>query len=254
MTAFKKQMQRHLSFFCGLAMLCGALSAMYEAVGDAWAESGSGGGRVIVLDPGHGGHDRGAGTRAGEYEKEITLKLALAIAEALRPDYRVVLTRTGDYHMDLTRRASTANQHRADLFISLHLGGSSQQHVNIWEIYTFGDHPDTEPPDSVGVPVSAPDETGGMLWRDIQPRHETAGRNLAERLKVQFQADSRIPAVEIRQAPLRVLQGVDAPAVVLEAGHLTNPAARDLLKDSRFLADVAIHIRKAVEAYFQAGN
>lgn len=256
MTAFKKQRQRHVSLFWGLAMLCGVMSAVHATAGDAWAESGSGGGRVIVIDPGHGGHDRGAGTHAGEYEKEITLRLALAVADALRPDYRVALTRTGDYHLDLTRRASAANQHRADLFISLHLGGSRQQHVNVWEIYTFGDHPDMARLPAADAPVPAPDsdDTDGILWRDIQPRHETAGRNLAERLKSQFQTDPRIPALEIRQAPLRVLQGVDAPAVVLEAGYLTNPAARDALKDPRFLADVAAHIRKAIDAYFQTGN
>jgi N-acetylmuramoyl-L-alanine amidase len=258
MTAFKKQMQRHVSFFWGLAMLSAALTVPHGTSGSALAASDSGGTRVIVIDPGHGGHDRGAESRGGEYEKDITLLLALAMADALRPDYRVVLTRTGDYHLDLARRASAANQHRADLFISLHLGGSRQQHVNAWEIYTFGDHPDMArrhgADAQVPVTSSKVQNNDGILWREIQPRHETAGLNLAECLKSQFQSDLRIPAVEIRQAPLRVLQGVDAPAVVLEAGYLTNPAARDALKDPRFLSDVGIHIRKAVDAYFQSGK
>lgn len=258
MTAFKKRMQRHLSFLWGLAMLCSALPALHGPAGSAWAESHSGSIRVIVIDPGHGGHDRGAESQAGEYEKDITLKLSLVVADALRPDYRVVLTRTGDYHLDLARRASAANQHKADLFISLHLGGSRQQHVNNWEIYTFGDHPDTAREHGADgqIPVVAMNarNNAGILWREIQPRHKTAGLILARHLKAQFQTDPRIPAVEIHQAPLRVLQGVDSPAVVLEAGYLTNPAARDALKDPRFLADVANHIRKAVDAYFHSEN
>lgn len=256
MTAFKKQMPCHISFFWRLAILCAALPALHGAVRGAWAESDSSAIRVIVIDPGHGGHDRGGESQMGEYEKDITLRFAFAVADALRPDYRVVLTRTGDYHLDLARRASAANQHRVDLFVSLHLGGSRQQHVNAWEIYIFGDHPgmtrrhgaDTQ------ASIQAPDNAAGTLWRDIQPRHETAGRNLAEHLKSQLQTDSRIPAVAIQQAPLRVLQGVDAPAVVLEAGYLTNPAAREMLKDPRFLSDLAIYIRKAIDAYFQTGN
>jgi N-acetylmuramoyl-L-alanine amidase len=256
MTAFKKQMPCHVSFFWGLAMLCAALTALHGNVCSARAESDSSAIRVIVIDPGHGGHDRGGESKTGEYEKDITLRFALAVADALRPDYRVVLTRTGDYHLDLARRASAANQHRADLFISLHLGGSRQHHINAWEIYTFGDHPDMARRHGTDIQASIPasDNAVGILWRDIQPRHETAGRSLAAHLKSQLQTDSRIPAVTIQQAPLRVLQGVDAPAVVLEAGYLTNPAAREALKDPRFLSDLAIYIRNAIDTYFQTGN
>jgi N-acetylmuramoyl-L-alanine amidase len=256
MTGFKKQNKPLHLFYWALVMFWGVLAPVCGTIGSAWAASGHG--RVIVLDPGHGGYDQGAGTRAGAYEKEITLKLALAAAEALRPDYRVVLTRTGDYHLDLTGRAAIANRQRADLFISLHVGGSRQKHASAWGIYTHGDHQNTagrRHTDSDG-PFQAlgSEDDKDILWQDIQPRHATAARNLAGRLKSQFQSDPRIPVVEIRQAPLRVLQGVDAPAVVLEVGHLTSPAARDGLTDPRYISDLANHIRQAVEAYFQAKN
>jgi N-acetylmuramoyl-L-alanine amidase len=248
MTGFKNQNKPLLLLYWALVMFWGVLAPVCGTVSSAWAVSGNG--RVIVLDPGHGGYDRGAATRAGAYEKEITLKLALAAAEALRPDYRVVLTRTGDYHLDLTGRAATANRHRADLFISLHVGG--------WGIYTHGEHQDTagrrHPDSDDPFQAKGSEDTKDILWQDIQPRHETAARNLAGRLKSQFQSDPRIPVVEIRQAPLRVLQGVDAPAVVLEVGHLSSPGASDGLTDPRYFSDLANHIRQAVEAYFQAKN
>lgn len=78
----------------------------------------------IVLDPGHGGTDKGVRTPSGESEKN----LALGIAEALRSylefelGARVVLTRSGDSTVTLETRTSLANQYEADLFVSLHVG------------------------------------------------------------------------------------------------------------------------------------
>lgn len=256
MTTFKKQIQRHRILYWAMLTFWVALVTAYGTLSSAWAASGNE--RVVVIDPGHGGYDPGGGTKPGAYEKEVTLKLAMAVVEALRPDYRAVLTRTGDYHLELTRRSAIANRQRADLFISLHLGGSRQQHVNIWAIYSFGNHPETtgRRQGDADDPVQKADseEQEGILWRDLQPRHANAGKTLAGHLKSRLQTDPRIPEVVIHQAPLRVLQGVDAPAVVLEAGYLTNPGARETLNDPDFVSDLANHIRQAVDAYFQTEN
>ena len=71
--------------------------------------------RVIVLDPGHGGNDIGVRGPDGSFEKAFTLNLARLIAKELKPAYQVILTRNGDYQVDLTKRASVANHKKADL-------------------------------------------------------------------------------------------------------------------------------------------
>jgi N-acetylmuramoyl-L-alanine amidase len=66
---------------------------------------------TVVIDPGHGGKDRGAQGRGGLYEKEVTLEIALELKKLIehRPGMKVVLTRTGDYFVPLKERTAIAN-------------------------------------------------------------------------------------------------------------------------------------------------
>ena len=80
--------------------------------------------RVIVLDPGHGGREIGARGADGTVEKAVAMKLAQFISAELQRDYKVALTRTDDYSVDLNNRTALANHLKADMFVSLHTGGS----------------------------------------------------------------------------------------------------------------------------------
>ena len=75
---------------------------------------------TIVLDPGHGGNDGGAGSGSELAEKQFTLALSQKIAILLAPRHRVELTRTADVAMAPADRAAVANHLQADLMISLH--------------------------------------------------------------------------------------------------------------------------------------
>src|SRR5262245_10658055 len=79
--------------------------------------------RVIVIDPGHGGQDKGVTLPGGMVEKDATLDMARALRTALqqRLGARVILTREGDDDVSVTRRAEIANESNADLFLSVHL-------------------------------------------------------------------------------------------------------------------------------------
>ena len=57
--------------------------------------------KTIVIDPGHGGHDTGAKGPEGTLEKTIALSLAQMISDGLRAQFHVILTRTGDYWLDI---------------------------------------------------------------------------------------------------------------------------------------------------------
>ena len=79
---------------------------------------------VVVIDPGHGGPDRGVSGASGVTEKKVAYAIAQAIQKKLASACRVHLTRTGDYRVDENERASIANHRQGDLFVSLHTGGS----------------------------------------------------------------------------------------------------------------------------------
>src|SRR5207249_178165 len=93
---------------------------------------------TVVLDPGHGGHDRGAVCRYG-YEKDF----ALDVARKLRPllqakGLRVIMTREGDYFVPLEVRAQIANAARNSIFVSIHFNATDRDpNATGFEIFSF---------------------------------------------------------------------------------------------------------------------
>ncbi|MDY8021360.1 N-acetylmuramoyl-L-alanine amidase [Paenibacillus polymyxa] len=83
--------------------------------------------RIVVIDPGHGGKDPGAGSVTGRHEKEFTLAVALKVEQFLQndPDIQIVLTRNGDTYPTLDERPQLANSQQASVFVSIH--GNSMQ-------------------------------------------------------------------------------------------------------------------------------
>ncbi|MEJ2183987.1 MAG: N-acetylmuramoyl-L-alanine amidase, partial [Nitrospirota bacterium] len=76
--------------------------------------------RIVVLDPGHGGYERGI-----RDEKSVTLAVARQIKDILEyADARVYLTRKIDHFLSLSERRAVINSHNPDIFVSLHFSGS----------------------------------------------------------------------------------------------------------------------------------
>ena len=210
--------------------------------------------KIIVLDPGHGGNDTGARGPDGVFEKEVTLTLARMIAKKLKPAYQVIFTRNGDYQVDLTKRTSVANHKKADLFISIHTGGSSRHQPNNWTVYypMIAKQVDR----GYGQPTGDLDnlDERRQLWETVQTRHQADSKFFAICIKNKFKNISGIAGVDVNEMRLRVLEGADMPAIIIEAGYLTNPKTERQLKNNSFLSDVAVHVRKGVEKYFNSKN
>ena len=206
--------------------------------------------RIIVIDPGHGGQDSGVRGSDGTLEKTVTLALARLIAAKLEPEFKVVLTRTDDYGMDLDNRTATANHLKADVFIAIHTGGSFVHSTTGTSIYYYqtnsspGATKDHEPP-STNKKRNTP-----ILWKNIQNKHIAGSRALAGMIDDRLKA---IPTVQSRveRAPLVVLQGASMPAVLIEVGYLTNPAEEKNLRDQGFLMDLAEKIRLGIEDFIE---
>jgi N-acetylmuramoyl-L-alanine amidase len=107
---------------------------------------------VVVLDPGHGGargsRNRGSSWNRAEgpnglLEKDVVFDLAVRVAQRLRNQARVELTRAEDANPSLTERAAVAKRLNAALFLSLHLNGSSDADANGTDVYIAHDagHP-----------------------------------------------------------------------------------------------------------------
>lgn len=75
---------------------------------------------TVVIDAGHGGKDSGARAR-GLTEKTLALDISRRLAELLKPDFRVILTRSYDHFIELDQRAQTASRQSDAVLVSIHL-------------------------------------------------------------------------------------------------------------------------------------
>ena len=91
---------------------------------------------TIVINPGHGGSDPGC-ANGWIVEKNVTLDIAKKIQANLSrySDINVILTRTGDYYMDLAPRAMIARNNNADLYISLHINDEASHRATGSQMY-----------------------------------------------------------------------------------------------------------------------
>ena len=191
--------------------------------------------RVIVLDPGHGGYDKGAQGAAGTFEKTITLTLAQLIVNELENEFELILTRTDDYGLDITSRIDLTHHLKANLFISLHTGGSFLHQTSGIDIFYF---------EKMSKSASAYAEA---------PRSSNS-HFLAELIQKRFYDGKKKSKVQVKGAPLLILEGVDMPAILIEVGYLTHPTEEKTLADKEFLADLAKKISQGVIDFFQKIN
>lgn len=235
---------------------------------------------TIVIDPGHGGVETGAIGPAGTHEKELTLLLAQSLARELqrRLPVRVELTRDEDADLPLDTRAAIANQHRAALFISIHLNSSLGAGAHGAETYFLSlDATDARaaasaraenaraenrpgggglaaPPE--GAPEGAP-EVGAfadpdlqlILWDLAQTRHLTESQRFANLVQAELNGALGLRDRGVKQAPFRVLMGAAMPAVLVELGFLSNPDEERKLLAADYRGQLVEALVRAVSRY-----
>lgn len=196
---------------------------------------------TIVIDPGHGGSETGAIGPSGTHEKELTLLLAQSLARALqaRLPVRVELTRDEDADLPLDTRAAIANQHRAALFISVHLNSSLGAGAHGAETYFLSlDASDARAaaaartenrapaaPAAPGIPADDPAfaDLELILWDLAQTRHLAESQRFAKLVQEELNITLGLRDRGVKQAPFRVLMGAAMPAVLVELGFISNP-------------------------------
>lgn len=217
----------------------------------------------IAVDAGHGGDDRGAKGKSGLLEKEVALRLALALAEKLKEfGYEPVFTRPDDTFIPLWDRAKLANEAGADLFVSLHLNASRARGAKGSEVYFLslgegnadaeivaaenGPEPE-KPADAEGVVAS-------ILEDLAQKAYLQDSEKLAVEIQIQLNLLGGIKERGVKQAPFVVLKGAAMPAVLVETAFISNPKEEARLKDPAFLRRVADSIAKGIRAYALEAN
>ncbi len=229
------------------------------------------GSKVIVLDPGHGGTELGAQGPGSLLEKDATLALARAVRDTLqRRGYRVVTTRDSDVSVSLEERAAIANAAKADLFLSLHANASRSPAAHGTEVYYLSLDASDRLAAAVaevenrlgGNPTPTPSSESNAALRDLelilwdlaQNQHLAASSRLAEIIQADFNRLLGVTTRGVKQAPFKVLIGVNAPAVLVEVAFITNPDEEKKLAADEFRTQVAETLAGSLESYFRSAD
>jgi N-acetylmuramoyl-L-alanine amidase len=204
---------------------------------------------IIVLDPGHGGNDIGAQNSDGIQEKAVTLRLARMITEKISDDFKVVLTRTDDFWVDLPDRTAVANNLKADILISLHAGGGFLHSVGGMAVFYYDRYSDSTLQAKEPAFDPLKDSDAPIPWIRIQEKYRARSQKLAELIQSELFRITQDPGGGTRGAPLVVLKGADMPAVLIELGYLTHPNESKALVDENFLALITDAIINAIEKF-----
>jgi N-acetylmuramoyl-L-alanine amidase len=218
--------------------------------------------RTVVIDPGHGGTETGATGPGGTMEKELTLLIARTLAERLASELglRAVLTRTDDLDVGLDDRSAFANQHKADLFVSVHLNSTARGDAHGAETYFLSlTASDERAADSaaienvVGTEAASPGseefDLQLLLWDLAQSRHLAASQRLATFIQEELNRALELPDRGVKQAPFRVLMGAAMPAVLVELGFLSSAAEENRLREPAYRAELVGTLVRAIARF-----
>jgi len=240
----------------------GALTVGLEpAVGDiAVTRAASPGRPIVLIDPGHGGRDPGAtGVSATSTEKELTLAFARELRAELagRGRVRVALTRDDDRYLTLDQRAAIARRLGADLFVSLHFDAAPNPLARGATVYSLSDvASDAEAArlaakeNAAGAALSSEaDGSVRSMLSDLALREQmSASASLAERLVRKSAGRVLLRPEPHRFADFRVLRGAEVPAVLFEAGYISNLEDEALLVQPAGRAAMVLALAQAIEA------
>lgn len=216
----------------------------------------------IVLDPGHGGKDKGATGPGGVHEKHVTLAVAFELKKLLEEKHgcEVLLTRTKDRFVSLEERTAFANAQKADLFLSIHTNAHPDPSLTGTETYFLNFSKDKESARVAALENATSTKKIGDLETILQDLMRntkikessqlasSVQRHLVKHIKAR---QDRVRDLGVKQAPFCVLIGAEMPCILIETAFITNPKEEARLKDKEFQQDLARGIAAGVDVYMR---
>jgi N-acetylmuramoyl-L-alanine amidase len=218
--------------------------------------------RRIVIDPGHGGKDKGASGPNRVYEKDLTLSIARELKKVIEQKTKcdVFLTRTDDRFVSLEDRTAFANAQKADLFISIHTNAHEDKTRRGTETYFLNLAKDKESARVAAFENASSQKKMSDLEAILRDLMRNTRINESSRLAKDVQANivnnlkpryKDMRDLGTKQAPFYVLVGAEMPSILVETAFITNDREEHLLKDRDFQKNVAAGISGGVESYIR---
>lgn len=223
---------------------------------------------IVAIDPGHGGNDPGAIGPRRKYEKHITLSIARQLRSKINaiPGMKAVLTRDGDYFVDLNKRTEIARKQGAHLLVSIHADGyhtSQPRGASVWVLSRRRANSE------IGRWIEKHEEQsnllgGGALLNNNEDEYlsravldlqfsnsQKEGYEVATRVLKEMGKVTKLHKSSPEHASLAVLKSPDIPSLLVEAGFITNPEEETLLLTTWYQQKISNAVYKGVLAYFK---
>lgn len=223
---------------------------------------------IIVLDPGHGGHDSGA-KKNGAVEKDVVLDFALTLRKKLEASgrYKVLMTRETDEFIPLGDRRKFAERHNANLFIAIHAdyARSSASGATIYSLrpsvakklkrkaVRSAGHVDLAEKNVATVDKSDRNVVENWLsdLAQLDAEATTVRSDLFSRSVIKHMGSkTSFRSKPHRTAAFKVLKTHLVPSVLIELAYVTNKADAERLKSEKWRNEVSGGIASAIDNYF----
>ncbi|KDM90286.1 N-acetylmuramoyl-L-alanine amidase [Photobacterium galatheae] len=223
---------------------------------------------IVAIDAGHGGEDPGSIGPSRKYEKNVTLNIARKVADRINatPGMKAVLTRRGDYFVNLNKRSEIARKNKAHLLVSIHADGFHQPQprgASVWVLNTRRANTEIgrwlEQHEKQSELLGGGDVLSGgqddqylsMAVLDLQFSHsQKEGYDVASRVLRELAKVTQLHKSKPEHASLAVLKSPDIPSLLVETGFITNPKEERLLNSRSHQNKISEAVYKGVLAYF----
>jgi N-acetylmuramoyl-L-alanine amidase len=220
--------------------------------------------RLIVIDPGHGGIDSGAVSKAKTEEKTVVLDFGLMLRDKLEASgrYDVIMTRDDDTFVTLKERMHIARKSEADLFIAVHADTVRGQSARGATVYTLSEKASDAEAAALAQKENRADIIGGVdlggenqeitdILIDLAQR-ETKNHSMffAKRAVGELKPVTKMTGQPLRSAGFMVLKAPDVPSILIELGYLSSKEDEALLTSEAWQKKIAGALAKAIDGYF----
>lgn len=219
---------------------------------------------LVMIDPGHGGHDPGAIAPDGVFEKDITLASGLALRHSLAATgrYRVRMTRTTDVFVTLEGRVAAAVATGAALFLALHCDHLPRPDLRGASVFTLSGQASDGLAAGVAADENSADRFAGASVKNVSPQvadilasletraTRVGSATLAQDIQAAFAGIVPMLPDPGRSANFAVLRDPSTPSSLLEMGCLTNPLDEKLLTSPAHRKVMAARLTHAIDLYF----
>ncbi|QSX29479.1 N-acetylmuramoyl-L-alanine amidase [Shewanella cyperi] len=226
---------------------------------------------IVAVDAGHGGDDPGSIGPSGMYEKKVVLPIAKRVADKINatPGMKAVMTRSGDYFVNLNKRSELARKSKADLLVSIHADAFTSpqpQGASVWvlsmrrantEIGRWLEQKEkhSELLGGAGEIIQNTDNEQylAMTLLDMSmDRSMAISHSVASDVLKDLDRVTELHKPRPESASLAVLKAPDIPSILVETGFISNPKEERLLTSAGHQEKLANAIYTGVVRYFEA--